>query len=54
MSCSLMLWEAFQPVEAFDAEALFHRLRDAGFVNLNNNDYLKDSHLKLTNFDIKV
>ena len=40
--------------EAFDAEALFHRLRDAGFVNLNNNDYLKDSHLKLTNFDIKV
>lgn len=40
--------------EALSAEALFHRLRDAGFVNLNNNDYLKDSHLKLTNFDIKV
>lgn len=36
------------------AEALFHWLRDAGFTNLINNDYLKDSRITLTNFDIKV
>lgn len=36
------------------AEALLHQLQDAGLANLNNNDYLKDSHITLTNFDIKV
>lgn len=41
----------FEPISA---NALFQRLRDAGLTDLNNNDYLKDSHIRLTNFDIKV